>query len=86
MTELDWFQLKSTLTERQLLNTANDIVNRAMNRLLNLEGKETKGKQQATFKAIGRRIALLRVNGVVGFTKQGTPVGHQSIMKCFGKK
>ena len=86
MTESDWFELKLMLTEGQLLKSAHNIVDRSMNRLLHLEGKETKGKQQATYKAIGRRIALLRVNGVVGFTGKGTPVGNKSIKDCFGNK
>lgn len=45
LTESDWFLLKLILTEGQLLNTVHTIVNRAMTRLLNLEGKQTTGKQ-----------------------------------------
>ena len=87
MTESDWFQLKSILNEIDVIKIANDIVNRAMNKLLSLEGKDSRGRQQATYKAIGRRIAALRGNGLVGFDKIGTtPVGHKSIKDCFQKK
>ena len=82
MNDKDWEYLRGGLPEEDVIRYANNIVSKAMKHILGLEGKTRKGREQATWKAIGRRIAKLRENGVC-LSGKGTPKDHNSIINCF---
>ena len=80
MSEEDWGCLYSCSTDEDLFKFATEISAKAMQHLLTLEGKSKKGKETATFTAIGARISKLRAKGLVGFgASKGTPVGNKSM-------
>ena len=75
-----WSCLNSCATDEDLYKFATVILGKAMTHLLRLEGKTKKGKETATFTAIGAQISKLRAKGLVGFgASNGTPVGNKSM-------